>query len=216
VPCQFCEAKVESGAMEEHLSKCPKVVLQCRLCKENMFQELIPKHTATVHQKEAKDYLIAYALSKERPESKLKQPPPAKKSDPMSLFRPVMHNLGLRAALGDVGKYYCGGRLVGKCGCCDGGCGPDNGENCDACMELDVKRWKLDKGYLVNTAGFVCQVLRVQGVARVCCFRLMQAKSNNIFNSSSMKLVECKAGHPCDNCAQMENSIRLGRYSALY
>lgn len=38
------------------------------------------------------------------------------------------------AKLGTVQKYYCGGELMGRCKCCDGHCGPDNGENCDACM----------------------------------------------------------------------------------
>lgn len=104
---------------------------------------------------------------------------------------------------------------MGLCGCCDGGCGPDNGENCDACMELDVKRWKLDKGYLINTAGYICQVLYAQGVPRVTCFRVIQAKPNSLF-ASSVRQIECKLGSPCSNCMQMENSLKLGRYAGMY
>jgi len=32
--------------------------------------------------------------------------------------------------LGSSGKFYCGGKLETKCYCCDGNCGPTNGENC--------------------------------------------------------------------------------------
>jgi hypothetical protein len=48
--------------MESHLTKCQQVPLQCKLCKLSILQGDMPKHTATAHQKEAKDYLIAYAL----------------------------------------------------------------------------------------------------------------------------------------------------------
>jgi hypothetical protein len=40
----------------------------------------------------------------------------------------------MRAELGTTSKYFCGGKLIGSCRCCDGNCGPTNGENCDACM----------------------------------------------------------------------------------
>ena len=105
-----------------------------------MVQEAIPKHTATEHQKEAKDYLIAQVLGiKGKAESKVQTP-----ADPaINYFRAQKNRDGLNAVMGDTSKYYCGGRMMGKCSCCDGECGPDNGENCDACMELDVKRWNL-------------------------------------------------------------------------
>jgi hypothetical protein len=94
---------------------------------------------------------------------------------------------GLDAALGNAAKYYCGGTLIGKCSCCDGGCGPDNGENCDACMQLDVQRWKLDKGYLVNTGGFVCQVLRIQGMPRVSCLMFERQDAPRAFSRAWAK-----------------------------
>lgn len=62
---------------------------------------------------------------------------------------------------GTTGKYYCGKKsLIGKCRCCDGHCGPTNGENCDACMELDLKKYGLCKGFLVNSQGVVCKLDR--------------------------------------------------------
>lgn len=42
-----------------------------------------------------------------------------------------------------------------KCPCCDGNCGLNSGENCDDCMEADVLRLNLVKGFLVNTVGNV-------------------------------------------------------------
>ena len=50
-----------------------------------------------------------------------------------------MNDHGDLAELGETGKYYCGRKnLIGRCVCCDGHCGPTNGENCDSCMKLDV------------------------------------------------------------------------------
>ena len=62
------------------------------------------------------------------------------------------------AEWGISGKFYCGKRLRGDCGCCNGGCGPTTGCNCDACMQLDCKRYNLPKSFLVNPAGRVCQI----------------------------------------------------------
>jgi hypothetical protein len=67
-------------------------------------------------------------------------------------------------------------------------------------MELDVKRWNLARTYLVNPTGYICQVLRVQGVSKVCCFRLMSIKIGMLFKH---EIIVCKTGHPCDACAQV-------------
>lgn len=56
------------------------------------------------------------------------------------------------ACLGSTSKYYCGKDIGFKCGCCNG-CGPTDGDNCVACMILDVKTKNLPKGYLVNKFG---------------------------------------------------------------
>lgn len=198
--------------MEAHVAKCPRVPITCKICREKMVQQMIPNHTANVHQKEAKDYLIAQVLGlKGKTESKIKPP-----ADPaINYFRTQTNRDGLKAAMGDTSKYYCGGRMLGKCNCCNGECGPDNGENCDACMELDVKRWNLERGCLINTAGYVCQVLYVQGVKKVSCYRVICRKEGNIF-SPQPRLTDCRPGNCCDNCTQMEYSLSIGRYKGLY
>lgn len=59
-------------------------------------------------------------------------------------------------SLGKTGKFYCEGPLGLLCMCCNGKCGPTNGENCLRCMTLDTHRKGLTKGYLVNGLGSVC------------------------------------------------------------
>lgn len=48
--------------MENHLTKCPKVIITCKICANKMEQGEIIKHTATTHEKEAKEYLIRYVV----------------------------------------------------------------------------------------------------------------------------------------------------------
>ena len=60
--------------------------------------------------------------------------------------------------LGASGKFYCQGPLNTKCACCNGTCGPTNGCNCVACMELDVSSRCLPNGYLVNKEGRVSKL----------------------------------------------------------
>jgi hypothetical protein len=60
--------------------------------------------------------------------------------------------------LGASGKFYCQGPLNASCSCCDGNCGPTNGCNCVACMELDVASRCLPKGYLVNKEGRISKL----------------------------------------------------------
>jgi hypothetical protein len=58
--------------------------------------------------------------------------------------------------IGTTGKFYCGQKLETKCNCCNGFCGPNNGENCIECMKMDILKHGLSKGYLVNTDGNAC------------------------------------------------------------
>lgn len=58
--------------------------------------------------------------------------------------------------IGVTGKFYCGGKLETPCKCCDGTCGPTNGENCVECMRLDQQKRNLQKGHLVNSSGRPC------------------------------------------------------------
>ena len=68
----------------------------------------------------------------------------------------MVNSLGRQARLGSTGKYYCGGE--GCSDCCNGGCGPTNGCNCEACMALDIKARSLPKGDLVNKEGHACRI----------------------------------------------------------
>ena len=45
--------------MDNHLNKCPKKAMVCKICKGSFLQADIPKHTATQHPDEAKNYLIS-------------------------------------------------------------------------------------------------------------------------------------------------------------
>lgn len=49
--------------MAGHVSKCPKVPINCRICGVSMRQADIVKHTASVHEKEAKEYLVTSILA---------------------------------------------------------------------------------------------------------------------------------------------------------
>ena len=70
------------------------------------------------------------------------------------------------------------------------------------------------KTYLVNPNGYICQVMRVQGVPRVSCFRIYGNKKGAIFTKNEP--ITCKIGSACNSCLQVENSIKLGRYNGLY
>lgn len=127
VPCGHCEEKVESGNMESHLTKCPKLKISCRFCGATLTQADAPKHTATAHQLEAKEYLTRMVLELKKDKQGSASKIGAPSAQIHNYFKPVNNSKGRRAMLGTSSKYYCGGELVGKCGCCDGHCGPDNG-----------------------------------------------------------------------------------------
>ena len=66
---------------------------------------------------------------------------------------------GDRVWIGTTGKYYCGCEqtyFAIRCECC-GTCGPTDGCNCDACMQLDVSTRRLPPGQLVNSEGRLSQ-----------------------------------------------------------
>jgi hypothetical protein len=100
--------------------------------------------------------------------------------------------------LGTSGKFYCGGKLETKCSCCNGHCGPTNGENCVECMKLDIQKFGLPKGYLVNTAGMVCYL---RGNDWVCGVKLFYEQG------------QCSEGNTCRQCANMKKNIK--RYHHL-
>jgi len=62
----------------------------------------------------------------------------------------LKNSKGVIAHYGETGKLYCGNKMDERCLCCDGGCGPDNGCNCESCMELEKKVLRLPSYYLIN------------------------------------------------------------------
>lgn len=95
--------------------------------------------------------------------------------------------------LGTTGKFYCGAKLdPPRCSCCNGFCGPTNGENCSDCMKLDILRLRLPKGYLVNSNGHICW------------------KVGHSFICNTMKYYDgqiCKEGDICRPCYNMSKNI---------
>lgn len=92
-----------------------------------LIEGLIP-HMQEIHEDELLKLLI------KNPESDIKVGSSSKISE-FFFESPTKNCDGVMSALGETGKYYCGRKcLIGKCGCCDGRCGPTNGENCDTCM----------------------------------------------------------------------------------
>ncbi len=87
----------------------------------------------------------------------------------LNLCAGVMNSAGHLARLGSTGKFYCGEHVDGKCGCCDGTCGPTNGCNCVACMRLDIAIRSLPKGYLVNKCGRIAKYVPESGLFYCNC-----------------------------------------------
>ncbi|CAF3927391.1 unnamed protein product [Rotaria sp. Silwood1] len=86
-----------------------------------------------------------------------------------------VNKYGRAATIGLSGKYYCGGYLdYMHCRCCDGRCGPNNGCNCSACMELDIEKRRLPKGTLVNRDGAPASRSQKDGKTFYCGRRILK------------------------------------------
>lgn len=66
----------------------------------------------------------------------------------------IQNKNGHLSWIGEMNKYYCGRDLDIKCNCPCKGCGPNDGDNCTACMKLDIETRNLPPGWLVNKKGF--------------------------------------------------------------
>ena len=124
MPCQYCEKLVETGEMSNHLGKCPNVKINCRVCNNVFPQGELPNHTVTKHEDEIRKYIIQSI------DAQTKVNPPKveiSRSTKNRYFGSLINKFGRKANLGMTSKYFCAGKLEGKCSCCDGGCGPDNG-----------------------------------------------------------------------------------------
>jgi hypothetical protein len=66
---------------------------------------------------------------------------------------------------------------------------------------MDVKKFNLQKGFLVNVAGIVCKA--EPGTTDFYCGRLVGQK------------VFCSPVSPCNDCLKMRKAIKIGRYKKL-
>jgi hypothetical protein len=137
--------------MQDHLKKCSNRKFQCsqKDCKFEGKKEDFVNHVVESH----KSMLIECFDLSLIPKEEEKKEGPSQQVSNHDRIATMRNSAGNKARLGQTGKYYCGGRLDTKCGCCDGSCGPTNGCNCRACMALDLQSRQLPKGYLVNKEG---------------------------------------------------------------
>jgi hypothetical protein len=68
-------------------------------------------------------------------------------------------------------------------------------------MEMDVKRFNLEKGFLINVSGIVCKA--EPGSTDFYCGRLVGQKAF------------CSPATPCNDCLKMRKAIKIGRYKKL-
>ena len=73
-----------------------------------MLQTDFPKHTASSHQPQARDFLINYVLQNNKNKN---QPEPPKNNPAHNYFKTAINRIGRKATLGTVAKFYCGGKL---------------------------------------------------------------------------------------------------------
>ena len=144
--CPDCGEKTTIGELPTHASKCPKWKLPCKIegCNFTGHEDEFIKHLCDAHKGTLiQTFIKSAGVEKNQTVEKkvFKDPITAK-----------VNSAGKNARLGSTGKYYCQGRLEGNC-CCNGYCGPTNGCNCRACMQLDIETRGLPPGFWVNNEG---------------------------------------------------------------
>lgn len=107
-------------------------------------------------------------------------------------------------------KYYCG-RKMGPCinRCCDGNCGPTSGCNCLSCMKLDIKKYNLPSGTLMNRQGVKSK--KSQKTGKFYCGRknMQGVKGCNGYCGPN-------DGPNCKSCKILDDETRPGgRYFAI-
>lgn len=120
--CKHCRETWKLSALDKHQKECPERNIKCRFCGKVEKKKNISLHTKNLHGDKINQIVHAYHVQ----------------SHPINDPREVLRVAGCQpegAHLGKTGKFYCNGNLGGpKCHCCNGKCGPTNGENCRKCM----------------------------------------------------------------------------------
>ncbi len=163
-----------------------------------MILKHIYEHTLDAHAEEAKKMIMSSYVPQTQ-KSKISSASKILEGEYNPLAK-VRNAKGRDAGFGDHIKYYCGGDLGFKCRCCDGHCGPTNGENCVDCMRLDVEFHKLGKGCLVNALGNIAKIEENEAF----CGALVRTLSNKL---------PCTRKAQCQACRDLTSS--LPRYKTL-
>lgn len=151
--CPNCKQGTTLGNLNTHLLVCPTAMRKCHVnkCTFTSTTDEFMNHLLKDHKK---DILLAFDENITKGSEEVQPKQTVLTADPIITRN---NEKGRKARLGSSGKYYCGGRLEGKCGCCNGDCGPTNGCNCRSCMILDIQTRNLAKGYWVNKDGAACR-----------------------------------------------------------
>lgn len=120
---------------------------KCKICSKQVKRKDLVGHTTSTHSNKTVEIVKHYH------ESNTPIPNP---EEVIKRFVLPVPNYGKVPHLGTTGKFYCGDKLGLLCSCCNGSCGPTNGENCLRCMRLDLIRFGLPKGHLLNGKGSIC------------------------------------------------------------
>jgi len=203
--CQHCNSAMAKGDLKDHLKRCDKAPLECPLCSEKLKKEESLNHLVASHRKESFAKLeTIFGLFNDENNNL---------SDDKIVSDSIVTQInskGRQARLGSSGKFFCKSELDGKrCRCCNNFCGPTNGCNCSACMQLDIQNRKLPQGWLVNTDGFAAR----------------RSAQNGLFYCGRRVLVGvfgCDGycgpnnGPSCDSCQKLDDQTKIGgRYARL-
>ena len=156
-------------ALEIHKRSCPSRKYTCGAhgCSYAGAAEEYAKHIVSAHL----DVLLAksdvlFSVAPTAPAIEVK----AAASD--KRIETLPNDAGRTSRLGATGMRYCLGDLPGRCGCCDGRCGPSSGCACPSCMKLEVSLRKLPHGWLVNRDG--CSAQRSDNGLFYCGRRVLE------------------------------------------
>lgn len=139
----------------KHEEECKYRLVVCKHCKEDVLLKNIYEHNIDKHREEVEKLVLGQYVSLDKTSMKSSLKSAVQSYNPLAK---VKNGRGRDAGFGEHNKYYCGGLLGFKCKCCDGSCGPTNGENCIDCMRLDIEFHKLGPGTLLNAAGHVSKI----------------------------------------------------------
>jgi hypothetical protein len=228
--CEYCKLKTCRGNLRSHYNSCEEFPISCpvdacdldKIPKSKIMDHLIQRHKNEVIKRlpEILDVFnnSARVISSQASLSQSQSLPLLKTGSTPQSFNSLnaettisidakTNSKGYVARIGETGKYYCGKDLDRvDCRCCNGSCGPTNGCNCSACMQLDLNSRILPKGWLVNREGFPS---KKGSTGQFYCGRCVM---RNIPNCDGY----CGPdnGPNCDSCKKLD-VLAKNRYSNL-